>query len=93
MTKYKLTESLSIDANCIKACIFSGSRILDRAIQRGELSAFIGDKEQTLQFVRDRVANQIKTVVDAIEGNAENKSEIVTRLELYLINQMLDATN
>lgn len=93
MSKYKLTESLSIDANCIKACIFSGGRILDRAIKNGELTRFIGDKEETLQFVRTRVANQIKTVVDAIEGDSDNKAEIAIRLELYLINQMLDAVN
>lgn len=88
--RYDIGNGLSIGQNAWKVALLNGSKILAKAIDRGEFSLVIGNQEATLVRVQQLVKNQIETVMGSLEGDTTGQEETIHRLKLHLVNTMLD---
>lgn len=90
MDTYTIAEGLTVPQNTVKAALFNGSKIIKRAINSGAFDSVLKDHDATIAKVRELVANQLQHVAENVTGDHENKADLMYRLELYLINKMLD---
>ena len=88
--EYTIAGNLKVNQNAVKVAILNGSKVIRRAIDQGKLKPFIGNQDATINFLRDAVANQLKTVMEAVSGDHPDKDELLKRLEVYMLNQMTD---
>lgn len=84
---YILTEGITVPQNTVKASIFNGTRILDRAFARGEFSSL--ERDQFIEHAIKLVRNQLDHVIASIEGDYSDKGDLIERLELYLVERMI----
>lgn len=77
---YQLGNGLSIEGSVINAAILSGLRTYQR-----ELHTFKG-----IDDLESRLKGTIQTVLDAVQGNHESKCEILEKLKLYILKQILE---
>lgn len=88
--EYTIAENLKVSQNAVKVAILNGSKVIRRAIDQGKLQPLIGNEAATLEFLRNAVANQLATVLEAVTGDHPDKDALLKRLELYMLNQMAD---